>query len=107
MGEQIIISFITVGIPSLTTLLTYLIQRRESRMSSSKLNITQLIMEDEFGWQAFKQLPTNHDAILHEYDVYTKNGGNSDTHERVEAYKKWYIQVQTEIANSQTDKKAH
>ena len=73
-------------------------------MSSSKLNITQLIMEDEFGWQAFKQLPTNHDAILHEYDVYAKNGGNSDTHERVEAYKKWYSEIQNGIAKSTKNK---
>lgn len=106
MSEQVIISIITVGIPSLVTLLTAYIQRRESRMSSSKLNITQLIMEDQFNWQAFRILPTNHDAILHEYDIYSKNGGNSDTHDRVEAYKKWYLAVQTDIANSQTDKKA-
>lgn len=107
MSEQVIISIITVGIPSLVTLLTAYIQRRESRMSSSKLNITQLIMEDQFNWQAFRILPTNHDAILNEYDTYSKNGGNSDTHERVESYKVWYKNVQDQIANSQSNKKAH
>ena len=37
-------------------------------------------------------LPTNYQAVLHEYDVYKKNGGNSYISQKVEEYKTWFLE---------------
>ena len=39
----------------------------------------------------YGNIPENYQNILKEYDIYEKNGGNSYVHEKVDAYKKWYV----------------
>lgn len=93
MSEAVIIAAISAGFPMVTTLVTTLLQRRSNEKHAAKQSILQMIMEDH---QAVMegQLPTNYQNILHEYDIYHKNGGNSYITEKVEDYKTWFIKVQ-------------
>lgn len=43
-----------------------------------------------------KKLPTNYQNVLHEFDIYAKNGGNSYVHDKVEEYKRWFIEIERE-----------
>ena len=52
-----------------------------------------MILEDHMANQE-GHLPTNYQNILHEFDIYTKSGGNSYVAEKVEEYKKWFIEVE-------------
>ena len=47
-----------------------------------------MIMEDRL-WNEGK-LPVTYQNILHEYDIYHENGGNSYITEKVESYKTWF-----------------
>ena len=40
------------------------------------------------------KLPTNYQNVLHEFDIYKKNGGNSYMEEKVTEYKKWFAEVE-------------
>lgn len=93
MSEAVIIAAISAGFPMVTTLVTALLQRRSNEKHAAKQSILQMIMEDH---QAVVegQLPTNYQNILHEYDIYHKNGGNSYVTEKVENYKTWFLKVQ-------------
>lgn len=93
MSEAVIIAAISAGFPMVTTLVTALLQRRSNEKHAAKQSILQMIMEDH---QAVMegQLPTNYQNILHEYDIYHKNGGNSYVTEKVENYKTWFLKVQ-------------
>ena len=93
MSEAVIIAAISAGFPTIATIVTALIQRRSNEKHAAKQSILQMIMEDH---QAVMegQLPTNYQNILHEYDIYHKNGGNSYVTEKVEDYKTWFIKVQ-------------
>ena len=90
--EQIIIAVITVLIPSITTIITTLITRRENYMHNAKQSILQLIVEDKIR-VIEGTIPENKQNILKEYDEYSKKGGNSYVHEKVENYIKWYSAV--------------
>ena len=48
-----------------------------------------MIMEDHLAVLE-DGLPTNYQNILHEFDIYSKNGGNSYVHDKIEDYKKWF-----------------
>lgn len=89
--EDIIITAITICIPSTATIVTALIQSRTMNKHAARQSILQMIMEDHLA-VAEGKLPTNYQNILTEYDVYTKNGGNSYCSEKVEAYKNWWKQ---------------
>lgn len=93
MSEAVIIAAISAGFPMVTTLVTALLQRRSNEKHAAKQSILQMIMEDH---QAVMEghLPTNYQNILHEYDIYHKNGGNSYVTEKVENYKTWFLKVQ-------------
>lgn len=93
MSEAVIIAAISAGFPMVTTLVTALLQRRSNEKHAAKQSILQMIMEDH---QAVMegQLPTNYQNILHEYDIYHKNGSNSYVTEKVESYKTWFLKVQ-------------
>ena len=93
MSETIIIALITAGFPVLATAVTALLQRRTNSRNAAKDSILQMIMEDKMDY-LYGGFPTNYQNILHEYDTYHKNGGNSYVSEKVENYKKWFIQVQ-------------
>jgi hydroxypyruvate isomerase len=40
------------------------------------------------------KLPINYQNVLHEYDIYHANGGNSYISEKVEDYKTWFKEIQ-------------
>ena len=86
---QIIIAVVTVLIPSVTTIISTLITRKDNYMHNAKQSILQLIVEDKIRVME-GAIPENKQSILTEYDTYSKKGGNSYVHEKVENYLKWY-----------------
>lgn len=86
--EDIIITAITIGVPSTITFVTALLQSRISNKHAARQSILQLIMEDHIT-VTDGGFPTNYQSVLHEFDVYNKSGGNSYVEEKVLAYKKW------------------
>ena len=92
MIEKIIISLITVAIPSLTTIITSIIAKRYNYMHNAKQSILQLIVEDKIRVME-GGIPENKQAICKEYDEYSKDGGNSYVHEKVESYFNWYLLI--------------
>lgn len=93
MSEEVMIALISAGIPTITTAIAAIIQARANNKHSAKQSIFQMILEDHVAVQE-KHLPTNYQNILHEYDEYHKNGGNSYVTEKVEDYKKWHAKIQ-------------
>ena len=90
--ENIIITGLTVLIPSLTTIYTNKVTKKENRMHNAKQSIFQLILEDHVR-VAEGRLPVNYQEVCKEYDIYTKNGGNSYVKKKVEAYYNWYDKI--------------
>lgn len=78
-----------------TTIVTSALNAKTARMNAAKSSILQLIMEDRMDWRDGK-FPRNYQAVLHEFDIYTKAGGNSYVAERVEEYKEWYAKIEQE-----------
>ena len=95
MSEAVVIALITAGFPTCATALTAFFQSRTSKKNAAKQSILQMILEDHMAVQE-GHLPTNYQNVLHEFDIYSKNGGNSYVAEKVEAYKKWFIEVERE-----------
>lgn len=93
MSEAVVIALITAGFPTLTTAITAVIQSRTAKKNDAKNAILQMIMEDHMANQE-NRLPTNYQNILHEFDIYAKNGGNSYVHDKIEEYKRWFIEVE-------------
>lgn len=89
MTEKIIVALITVAIPSITTIITSLIAKKDNFMHNAKQSILQLIVEDKIR-VIEGGIPENKQNILKEFDIYSKKGGNSYVHEKVENYIKWY-----------------
>lgn len=87
--EDIIVTAITICVPSTATIITALIQRKAMDKHAAKQSILQLIMEDHIAVSEGK-LPTNYQNVLLEYDIYKKSGGNSYITQRVEDYKSWF-----------------
>lgn len=79
------------------TIVTTLIANKNTASKVDKYDaknaIIMMIMEDHILWSEHK-LPVNYQNILHEFDVYTANGGNSYLHDKVDEYKKWYAGIQ-------------
>lgn len=94
MNEQIIISLITAGLPVLATAISSLANRRRTDRNAAKQSILQMIMEDHIAVHE-GHLPTNYQNVLHEYDIYHKNGGNSYVSEKVEEYKRWFTKIES------------
>ena len=92
MTEQIVVALITVAIPSLTTIITSLIAKKENYMHNAKQSILQLIVEDKIR-VIEGGIPENKQNILKEFDLYSKKGGNSYVHEKVDNYIKWYTSM--------------
>ena len=90
--KEIIIALITVLIPSITTIITSLLAKRDNYMHNAKQSILQLIVEDKIR-VIEGGIPENKQNILKEYDDYDKHGGNSYVKEKVENYLKWYTKV--------------
>lgn len=90
--ENIIIAIISVLIPSITTIITSLLAKKDNYMHNAKQSIFQLIIEDKIR-VAEGGIPENKKSILEEYDVYSKKGGNSYVHEKIDNYLSWYSSV--------------
>ena len=95
MSEAVMVALITAGFPTLTTAVTAYFQSKTTKKNSAKQSILQMILEDHVAYQE-KHLPTNYQNVLHEFDIYSKNGGNSYVADKVEEYKKWFVQVEKE-----------
>lgn len=95
MDEAIIIALITAGFPTLTTAITAACQSRAAKKNAAKDSILQMIMEDHLA-DLEGGLPTNYQNILHEFDIYSKNGGNTYVAGKVEDYKKWFKHLEGE-----------
>lgn len=93
MTEAIVVALITAGLPTLATAITAVCQSRTQKRNAAKQSIFQMILEDHVAWQE-GHLPTNYQNILHEYDIYHKNGGNSYVTEKVDTYKSWFALIQ-------------
>ena len=88
----VIIALLTVTIPSLVTYQSSRVLNRQAVKNSARQSILQLIVEDHLR-VVEKRPPENYQAIMHEYDEYKNNGGNSYIHDKVEEYKKWYRMI--------------
>lgn len=95
MSEAIVVALITAGIPTVATAITATVQSRATAKNAAKQSILQMILEDHMAVQE-GHLPTNYQNILHDYDIYVKNGGNSYVHDKVEEYKRWFISIEKE-----------
>lgn len=99
MSDAVLIALISAGVPTLTTAVTAILQRRISNMHDARHSILQLIMEDHLAVHE-GHLPTNYQNILHEFDIYKKNGGNSYVESKISEYKQWFIDQEKKHENS-------
>lgn len=83
------IALISAGIPTIATTITAILQARTSNKHAAKQSIFQMILEDHVAFQEGK-MPTNYQNILHEFDIYHQNGGNSYVEKKVNDYIKWF-----------------
>lgn len=95
--EQIIVSLITIGIPTLATLLTSFSDRRFARQSDARQVILQMILEDRFYWTAEHKLPLNNQLIHEQHAKYKKNGGNHEVDIKFEEYCNWYKSIEEKL----------
>ena len=92
-----LISLVASALAPIATVITHRSSKKDIRRAEMKQSILQMIMEDQFGWQAFKKLPQNYQNILHDFDIYKKNHGNSYLEKKVNEYSEWYESVQKEL----------
>ena len=90
--KEVIIAIVSVAIPSITTIITSLLAKKDNYMHNAKQSILQLIVEDKIR-VIEGGIPENKQNILKEFDEYNKKGGNSYVHEKVENYIKWYSAI--------------
>ena len=98
MSDPVIIALIGAiagGLPTVATIVSAILQSRSSRRNFAKQSILNLINEDKTE-ALYGHMPDNYQNVLHEYDEYSKNGGNSYVSEKVDGYKKWYTEWQTQ-----------
>lgn len=99
--QEIIIAAISAGFPTIATIVTAKIQARTASKNAAKQSILQMILEDRMDWRDGK-LPSNYQAILHEFDIYTQAGGNSYVADKVAEYKAWHAKIEQERQQDQT-----
>lgn len=95
MSEAIVIALISAGLPVIATVITTLQQNRTSARNAAKQSILQMIVEDQLA-VLYHEMPTNYQSILHEYDIYHKNGGNSYLTNKVRDYEDWFNKIKAE-----------
>lgn len=100
MTDEIVLALIA-AIPTTATAVStvYLNSQRKkdkedakirAEINASKNAILNMITQDIIYSEILEKPPENHQAILKEFDEYTKNGGNSWLKEKVEIYIDWY-----------------
>lgn len=95
MSEAIVIALITAGLPVIATVITTMQQNRTNARNAAKQSILQMIVEDQLA-VLYHEMPTNYQSILHEYDIYHKNGGNSYLTNKVRDYEDWFNKIKAE-----------
>ena len=93
MTEAIVVSLITAGIPAIVTLITSHKHVKLSNMHSAKQSILQMQIEDIIAVEVLRKPPVNYTNIHYEYDIYKRNGGNSDIDIKMKAYEEWYKNI--------------
>lgn len=91
--SAVLVAFLTATVPSIITLITSRRSAKQNDLHSAKQSIMQMIMEDRMRVEMYHHLPENYQAVMKEFDIYTKNGGNSYVHDRVIAYEQWYKEI--------------
>lgn len=94
----VLVALFTSTIPSLVSHINSKALLKQNARNSARQSILQLIMEDHLR-VAEKRLPENYQAVLEEYDRYSRNGGNSYVHDKVDDYKKWYQEINSKNNN--------
>lgn len=87
--ESIIIALISAGFPVIATAITAYSARKRDEKHSARDAILQLILEDHVAVME-GHLPVNYTSVLHEFDTYKKNGGNSYVEKKVHEYEDWF-----------------
>lgn len=87
--EAIIVSLIGALATVTTTIISAKKTSSKADKYDAKNSIIMMILEDRMLAQEGK-FPVNYQNILHEFDIYRENGGNSYIAEKVEAYKEWF-----------------
>ena len=95
MDAAVWVALISAG----TTIIVALVQNRASKRSRAGSYILLLILQDKVDWRIDGTLPKNYDAIHDEYLIYHKNGGNGKITTAVEAYEKWFRDIEYEQIN--------
>lgn len=90
---EIVVALVSVGIPTLATVITTNGLKRQGKMHSAKQSILQMMMEDVIAVEVLHKLPVNYSNIHYEYDEYHKNGGNSDIDKKMKEYEEWYAKI--------------
>lgn len=103
--EEIIIALISAGLPMVTTIVTSALNAKTARMNAAKSSILQMIIEDHVA-VGEGRLPTNYQNILHDFDIYTKAGGNSYLKRKVEEYEEWLNTIEKNGKTSQALREA-
>lgn len=101
----IITALVTAGIPAVVTLVTSNKAKKMSKMHSAKQSILQMQMEDVVAVEILHKLPCNYTNIHYEYDIYHKNGGNSDIDKKMAEYEEWYKNLNNKVNKKTHDKK--
>ena len=92
MTETIIVAIITAGFPVLATAITAIAERKVNARNAAKESILQMIAEDKLA-VLYHEMPTNYQNVLHEFDIYSKNGGNSYVAKKKDEYVKWFEDI--------------
>lgn len=64
--------------------------KRLAEKNAAKNSILNLVTQDIIRVELLKKPAENHQAVLKEFDEYTKNGGNSYIKKTVSDYENWY-----------------
>lgn len=96
---------IEIVVSTLASMTTIIVSHQKTmkaqRRDFARHRLLHMIMEDQLNYEMFKQLPRNYSAILKDYDIYHKSGGNGEITLRVEAYKRWHDDIeQGKLKNS-------
>lgn len=93
----IITTLCSTLIPAVVTVITFLVTQRKARRDKGGLYILMLIMQDQFNWEFYKELPANFDAVNDEYADYHEAGGNGKVTAAVNNYRKWHSDIHRSI----------
>lgn len=95
MEAAVWVALISAG----TTITVALIQNRVTKRNRAGSYILLLVLQDKVDYRVDGCLPKNFDTIHDEYETYHRNGGNGKITAAVEAYDKWFRDIELEKIN--------